>query len=214
MTISDQPDPFWNRAYRDGSSPFGKPSEEVVRLAAGDRELIAKGARILVAGCGDGRHALYLAKEGFVVDAFDISPDAVAHVRANATPGLHLRAWQADLDGVELADQYDWVIAHGMLHMVPDPARDKAMARLRAQTHPGGIHVVAVFTDTIPPPPDLAPLHVALFSEGELFEQYRAAGWELLETRSYVLEDEHPGGIRHRHPINKLVARAPAPALP
>ncbi|MBP1775532.1 MAG: hypothetical protein H6Q86_1538, partial [candidate division NC10 bacterium] len=46
---------------------------------------------------------------------------------------------------------------------------------------------------------------LGLFREGELLEQY--AGWRIALHRSYVLEDEHPGGIRHRHPVNKIVAQ-------
>jgi len=72
-------------------------------------------------------------------------------------------------------------------------------------TSPHGYNVVAVFTDTLPAPPDLEPFMLGLFREGELLEQY--AGWRIALHRSYVLEDEHPGGIRHRHPVNKIVAQ-------
>jgi hypothetical protein len=66
-------------------------------------------------------------------------------------------------------------------------------------------NIIAVFTDVLPAPEDLKPFQVGLFREHELFEQYR--DWEILLARSYVFEDSHPGGIHHRHPINKLVAR-------
>jgi hypothetical protein len=46
---------------------------------------------------------------------------------------------------------------------------------------------------------------VGLFREGELFEFY--ADWDVLLKRSYILEDEHPGNVSHRHPINQVVAR-------
>jgi hypothetical protein len=65
--------------------------------------------------------------------------------------------------------------------------------------------VVVVFTDRIPPPPDLAAHVRGLFTEGELRDQYR--GWSVARWEAYTLEDEHPGGVRHRHPINKIVAR-------
>ena len=47
-----------------------------------------------------------------------------------------------------------------------------------------------------------------LFREGELEDCYR--DWRIEVFRSYVLDDEHPGGIRHRHPVNKIVAQRPA----
>lgn len=67
---------------------------------------------------------------------------------------------------------------------------------------------MVVFTDTIPPPDDVRPWMVGLFEESEIFNFY--TDWNVLTKRSYILDDEHPGGIRHRHPINKLVARRPA----
>ena len=42
------------------------------------------------------------------------------------------------------------------------------------------------------------------FKEGELARIY--AGWRQEQATSYVLEDEHPGGVRHRHAIDKVVA--------
>jgi len=37
-----------------------------------------------------------------------------------------------------------------------------------------------------------------------LFEIYH--DWDIVSRESFVKEDEHPGGIRHRHPMNRLVA--------
>jgi hypothetical protein len=48
---------------------------------------------------------------------------------------------------------------------------------------------------------------IGLFREGELFELYK--GWRTVLRQSYVLEDEHPGSMKHRHPVNKLVAQKP-----
>ena len=67
--------------------------------------------------------------------------------------------------------------------------------------------MVAVFTDAIEPPDDLKEFCVGLFREGELFEHYE--DWMPYRTESYVFDDVHPGGARHRHPVNKIVARKP-----
>ena len=77
----------------------------------------------------------------------------------------------------------------------------------KAHTNPGGINVVVVFTDTVSPPDDLRDFCLGLFREGELFSLY--SDWEVLLQRSYIFEDEHPGSMRHTHPVNKLVARKP-----
>ena len=54
-------------------STFGNPSKEVKELVP----YLKKDAKILDVGCGDGRHALYLASLGFQVDAFDLSKNAI-----------------------------------------------------------------------------------------------------------------------------------------
>ena len=95
------------------------------------------------------------------------------------------------------------------LGMIPASRADWASVidRMQAATAARGYNVVAVFTDQLVPPSDLKPFMLGLFREGELLARYR--GWRVEQSRSYVLEDEHPGGIRHRHPINKIVAQKP-----
>ena len=55
------------------------------------------------------------------------------------------------------------------------------------------------------PPDDLREFTIGLYRECEIFDRYR--GWRVVQRESYILEDEHPGGVRHRHPIDKLVAQ-------
>lgn len=102
---------------------------------------------------------------------------------------------------------FDAVIAHGVLQLLPVRLRDRVLITAREHTAPGGYNVVTVFTDALPPPPDLASVMCGLFVEGELFARY--ADWVVLLAESYVLGDEHPDDIRRRHPVNKLVARRP-----
>jgi tellurite methyltransferase len=198
--------PFWETSYSSGdeTATFGAPSAEVVELSA----TMDRGARVLDLGCGDGRHALYLARRGCNVTAIDISEVGVAKLtRVAGTEGLPVRVEVADMREYAIDGDYDLVVAHGCLHLITRAEWMELIPRMKNHTRPSGYNVVAVFTDALPSPDDLRPFHVGLFREGELFEQY--IGWEIQEARSYVLEDEHSGGIWHRHPINKLVARRP-----
>lgn len=201
--------PFWDASYSDLSAPdpFGEPSEELVALAS----VLRPGAAVIDLGCGEGRHALYLAEREFRVTAVDLSEAAIRKLQHHAAArGLRVDAQAEDLCTYSFPGSFDLVIAHGVLHLLKPPDRDGLLARMQAHTRCGGYNVVVAFTDTLPPPEDLAPLTRGLLHEGELFERY--ADWEVLRAESYLLEDEHPGGIRHRHPINKLVARRlPAP---
>lgn len=199
----DRPaEPFWDQAFRDDARPFGPPSAEVLELCA----RLPPCARVLDLGCGDGRNALPLAAAGHRVTGVDISKSGIEALRRRAdAEGLEMEIVTADLRTFSPAGLYDLVIAHGVLHLLPRPERDRLIRRVMHRTRAGGWNVMAVFTTAIDPPPDLADLCCGLFVERELLLKYR--GWEVEHFQSYVLEDEHPGGIRHRHPINKLVAR-------
>lgn len=197
-------EPFWEAAYRDRDArPFGGPSREIVRLG---REL-PRGTRVLDVGCGAGRNALFLSRCGHRVEAFDISPAAIHKLRDHAR-GLPVLAWVADLATWPVYGPYDLVVAHGVLHLLEPGGRPELFVRLKAATRTGGLHVIAVFTDAIPSPPDLAPFTPGLFREGELAEAY--ADWKTESLETYVLEDEHPGGLRHRHAVEKLITRRPS----
>ena len=79
--------------------------------------------------------------------------------------------------------------------------------QIKKNTNPGGLNVICIFTDKLPEPEDQRGLMVGLFREGELLEYYN--DWEILERRSIEFQDEHPGGIRHRHALNAITAKKP-----
>jgi tellurite methyltransferase len=198
-------EPFWERAYRSGAEdPFGSASTEVLELV----NSLPPGSRVLDLGCGAGRNALPLARAGMEVTAVDVSSAACGRlVQLAERAGLRLQVLAQDISRFAFLGSYDVVIAHGVLHLLEPKAQKVVIERMRAHTNFGGANVIAVFTDRIPAPADLAPHMPGLFAEGELFEAY--ADWEISLQRAYTLHDEHEGGIRHEHPVNKLVARRP-----
>jgi tellurite methyltransferase len=101
----------WNERYRSGSyegrvHPTALLAEWVPRLTTG---------RSLDVACGAGRNALFLATEGYSVDAVDIAERALERGRAAAEKrGLPIRWIAADLDGdidtVLPAASYDLIV--------------------------------------------------------------------------------------------------------
>ena len=91
------------------------------------------------------------------------------------------------------------------LHLISKADYKYLLTNIKKYTKQNGYNIHAVITDTIEPPDDLKPLCKGLFKEREIFEYYK--DWEIILKKTYILEDEHPGGIKHRHPINKIVAR-------
>lgn len=197
--------PFWEDTYRDsGASTFGEPSLEIVDLAS----RLPAGSRVLDMGCGEGRNALFLARSGFEVDAFDLSEHGIGKLTAAAAKlGVRVNAWVEDMRSFEFTRCYDLVVSHGVLHLLAREEWLRVIEAMQEGTRVTGVNVVAVFTDALPTPEDLLPHVRGLFREGELSEIYSA--WHIESFESYVKEDEHPHGIRHRHSVNKIVARRP-----
>jgi tellurite methyltransferase len=199
-------EPFWEEAYGDLDSPsaFGAPSTEVIELA----HLLPEKARVLDLGCGDGRNALYLAERGFQIKAIDSSSRAIqkldhtAHERALVVDTVvqDIRDWV-----IEIRENFDLVLAHGCLHLIEPHHSCHVIEQMKTATKIGGYNVIAVFTDAIEPPDDLRPFIRGLFTDREIFSHY--SDWQITQSYSYIFEDEHPGGIRHRHAVDKVVAR-------
>ena len=196
--------PFWEDAYSqlNTADTFGAPAEELAQLV----KLLPRGASVLDLGCGEGRNALYLAQHGFRVTAVDLSAAGIRKLQHHAQQrGLSVTAEVRDMKHYAFERSFYLIIAHGSLHLIEREHWTSLIHRIKAHTVVGGYNVIVVFTDLIPPPDDLKEFHVGLFREGELFELYE--DWDILLRRSYILEDEHPGNIKHRHPINQVVAR-------
>jgi tellurite methyltransferase len=199
--------PFWEKAYSDlAAATFcgGMPSQEIRDVASE----LPRGARVLDLGCGEGRNALFLAERGFDVTAVDISETGIRKLDALAKQReLDIHSQVADMRCYSFADSFDLIVSHGCLHLIERPSWQKLVSLFKAHTTPGGINVVVVFTDTIPPPDDLKDFCLGLFREGEVFSLY--SDWVTLLQQTYTFDDEHPGSLRHTHAVNKLVARKP-----
>lgn len=197
-------DPFWEKIYLDdsASSAFGEVAPEVHEVGLG----LPARSRVLDLGSGDGRNSIALAVLGHEVLAVDISTSAISKLKQRAiSQNVVVHTTQVDLADFAFEGQYELIVAHGCLHLLHPPIRDRVLQQMQRHTANGGYNVVVVFTDTLEPPEDLRPWTVGLFREGEIFQAYE--GWLLTHRESYVLSDEHPGGVRHEHAINKVVAQ-------
>ncbi|MHC4292429.1 MAG: methyltransferase domain-containing protein [Planctomycetota bacterium] len=199
--------PWWEANYQKQASTTdafgdGKPNPEICELIG----QLPANAKILDMGCGDGRNALFLAKSGFRVKAIDISSAGIDKLSKIAEQNdLSIDTEIMDMRNLVFNETYDLIIATYSFYLIEREYWMRLINDMKANTKPGGYNAVSNFTDKIPAPDDLREFAIGMFKEGELFDLYQ--DWEIVFQKSFVDEDEHPGGIKHQHAVNKIIAR-------
>lgn len=199
--------PFWEETYlKDDIMTF---SIEPNRTIKEFEHLFKKQSAILEAGCGEGQNVLYLAKQGYCnIDAFDISESGISKLkRLCERNDLNINAFVHDLTTYTFDKKYDLIMSFATLCFVAKSDWKKFITLAKENTNSGGIHIMHIFTDTVPASPDIAPFAAGLAKDGEMKEMYN--DWEILQFQSYIFEDEHPNVPKHMHAVNKIVAQKP-----
>lgn len=97
----------WNKRYTAEEHRYGK---EPIDLLKDNIHVLTKG-KALVLAMGEGRNALFLARNGFDVDGCDISDVAVEKCKAFARENnIKINVFTADLERYEIpADRYELI---------------------------------------------------------------------------------------------------------
>ncbi|MCE0539906.1 class I SAM-dependent methyltransferase [Kineosporia rhizophila] len=141
---------WWDGFYSDRERPVPffaeKPDENLADYLG--RGLVRPG-RALDLGCGPGRNALFLATNGFSVDAIDLSAEAIAWARERAsTRDLDVTFHQGDAfqdGGAVLTGPYDLIYDSGCLPHLPPHRRIGYLDLIDRLLAPGGHFGVACF---------------------------------------------------------------------
>ncbi|WP_084171791.1 class I SAM-dependent methyltransferase [Alicyclobacillus contaminans] len=83
----------WNEKYSRRGPTLFPPEDFLVR-----RQHLLRAGTVLDVACGDGRHALYLARKGFAVTGIDFSANGLRLELFAAHEGVHVNTCQRDLD--------------------------------------------------------------------------------------------------------------------
>ena len=199
----------WNQRFQGEDFHFGTEPNGWLREQA---RTLPAGGRVLCVADGEGRNSVWLARQGFRVDAFDISDVGVAKARAwAAREGLAAKIDYAvcDCDAVAWPTaMYDAVVA--IFIQFADPAmRARLFARMTAALKPGGVLVLQGYTPRQLENKTGGPPRVDhLYTEALLRDAF--AGLEILALREYEAELAEGTGHRGRSALIGLVARRPA----
>jgi tellurite methyltransferase len=163
----------WDRRYADPIARLKK--REPNALLARHALPVPPGSRALELACGLGRNAIWLAEQGYRVDAIDISLEALRHARAEMqrrdVSGVNFIL--GDLDHFPLPDiPYDLVMVFRFLDRALFPT-------IRDRVRPGGLVIYQTFNlRRLEQHPTFSEEH--LLHPGELAGFF--PGWTALEA--------------------------------
>lgn len=138
----------WN--WREEKNTYWlTPSEDSYYLANRWKE---KGyEKLLDFGCGLGRHAVFFAKQGFQVSAFDLSEEGVGHLEQWAKrEGLQIRLHTADMLNLPYEDaSFDCIFAYHVISHTDTQGMKTILQQIRRILKPGGeIYLTLCSKDT------------------------------------------------------------------
>ena len=118
----------YDKLYSETPDALGPPTQEFVDFFdAYDRS----NARILDVGCGQGRDALFIARQGHQVVAVDLSPAGIKDVMAAATAEeLSIEGIVADITAFQPEGEFDVILIDRTLHMLPASDQRSVLASL------------------------------------------------------------------------------------
>jgi len=163
---------------------------------------------VLDAGCGEGKNAIYLARQGARVHALDISERAIQNAK-KAWENCESIIWEiTDIRQAGLENgQYDLIIAYGLLHCLSNAEEVEATVRkLQNSTRPEGYNLICAFNDRyqdLAAHPRFSP---TLLSHQFYLQLYR--NWGIQYFTDEDLYEMHPhNNIPHTHSLTRLIAQ-------
>lgn len=133
---TDTADRHWNDQWAgiEAGSKWLVPEEDVIAWAGG----LAPGARILDLGAGVGRHALWLAAQGFAVTALDAAPEGLAEIARQGG----VETVEGRMDALPFADEaFDHVLSWNVIYHGNEDVVLRTVSEIRRVLRPGGTYL-------------------------------------------------------------------------
>ena len=138
------PSQTWDARFGGPDFLFGT---EPNAYLASQRALLAVGKSALAVADGEGRNGIWLAQQGLLVDAFDISPVGVAKADKLAhRGGVSVNLYVRDCDAWDWqTEAYDVVVAIFVQFAAPETRR-RLFSGMIATLKPGGYLIIQGYT--------------------------------------------------------------------
>lgn len=140
----------WDTFYsdRERKIPFfeNHPDENLVEYIKKKRLV---GGKALELGCGPGRNAIYMARNGFHVDAVDQSEEGLGWAKERAKDQrVQVNFIQSNIFDLEIEEgSYDLVYDSGCFHHIPPHRRMSYIELVNKALKPGGLFALTCFVE-------------------------------------------------------------------
>ena len=166
-----------------------------------------KPLKVLDIGCGEGKDAVFLARNGYIVEAMDATDHGIEKGRQLADNyGVSVDFFKADIRDFRLKSNYDIIFCSGVMHFISPEFRNDIFQNLKEHTNENGINVMNIFVEKpFIPVPDNKKNGIDRFrwKSGEVFTYYH--DW-LLHRIEEIIFDCNSGGVPHQHCTNIVIA--------
>ena len=99
--------------------------------------------RVLEIGCGEGASAIFLARNGYSVKAFDLSDVGVKKTLERADQAqVQIEAFRADINEFTPEENFDIVFSSGTLQYLLPEKRSEFIESCKEKTTDQGLHVL------------------------------------------------------------------------
>lgn len=162
--------------------------------------------KVLDIGCGEGGNAVFLARNGYQVTAFDLSKTGVQKTKENAEKNeVNIDVFQADINEYFPIDNYDIIFSSGTIQYLLPEKRRPFIEECKAKTNKRGINVLHTFVKKpfVAVAPD-AEENEHLWTSGEILTFY--SDW-LIEHFIEEIKSCNSSGVPHQHAHNRIWAR-------
>lgn len=139
--LAGMEDQFWNTRYVENETVYGTKPNDFFKQFIDTH----KPGSILLPAEGEGRNAVYAAKKGWQVDAFDFSEAAQAKaIKFAVANNVHINYWIQDLADFKSKKTYDAV---GLIYVhLPENLRRGFHEEAFRSLKPGGYMVLEAFS--------------------------------------------------------------------
>lgn len=159
--------------------------------------------KVLDMACGEGKDAVFLAKNGYLVTAFDLAAEGLKKGRQLAEKNsTFVDFYRADINDFELKDKYDIIFCSGALHYITPEKRSEVISKIKSHTVDGGLNVLNVFVEK-PFIINKEKNDGRLWRSGQLFTEYYDWRITLMEENIF---DCNSGGFPHQHCMDVMIA--------